>query len=73
MLLYSTCTVLERENQEVIRAFLAENSQFAPEGFTLLGPVGSVEEGMVTLWPHLYGTDGFFICKLRKGESPCNG
>ena len=73
VLLYSTCTVLERENQEVIRAFLAENSQFAPEGFTLPGSVGSVEEGMVTLWPHLYGTDGFFICKLRKGESPCNG
>lgn len=73
VLLYSTCTVLERENWGVIQAFLAENSQFTPEGFTLPGPVGSVEEGMITLWPHLYGTDGFFICKLRKGESPCNG
>jgi len=23
-------------------------------------------EGMMTLWPYQYGTDGFFICKMRK-------
>lgn len=70
VLLYSTCTVLERENAGVVQAFLAENPEFQREGFALPGPVGQVEDGMVTLWPHRYGTDGFFICKLRKrGES----
>ena len=70
VLLYSTCTVLERENAGVVRAFLAENPEFQREGFALPGPVGQVEDGMATLWPHRCGTDGFFICKLRKrGES----
>ena len=70
VLLYSTCTVLERENAGVVRAFLAENPEFQREGFALPGPVGQVEDGMVTLWPHRCSTDGFFICKLRKrGES----
>ncbi len=52
-LLYSTCTVLRRENEGVIEAFLAENREF------------TAEEGPRTLFPHVDGTDGFFICKLR--------
>lgn len=66
VLLYSTCTVLPRENQEVVRTFLKVDGQFKPEAFCLPGPIGRVETGMVTLWPHLHDTDGFFIAKLRK-------
>lgn len=65
-LLYSTCTVLKEENEAVIRAFCAENTQFQPETFFLPAPIGAVESGMLTLWPQEYDTDGFFICKLRK-------
>ena len=68
VLLYSTCTVLRRENEEVAQGFLAEHPSYKAEAFTLPGPIGAVPEGMVTLWPHRHGTDGFFICKLRKGE-----
>jgi len=64
-LLYSTCTLMRRENEDVIEWFLRENSQFSPEGYTLPG-IGEVSSGMITLWPHINGTDGFFICKLRK-------
>ena len=67
VLLYSTCTVLQRENQQVISAFLAGETAYREEGFTLPGPVGEIEDGMVTLWPQRHGTDGFFICKLRRG------
>lgn len=66
VLLYSTCTVLERENAGVIRKFLAEHPDFQPEAFRLPGPAGQVETGMVTLWPHIHGTDGFFIARLRR-------
>ncbi len=52
-LLYSTCTLLERENEDVVRAFLAGN-----EGFTV------AEER--TLWPDIDKTDGFFICRMVK-------
>lgn len=66
VLMYSTCTVLERENEAVIQDFLGKHSDFEPEAFRLPGPVGEVSEGMCTLWPHRHGTDGFFLCKLRR-------
>ena len=66
VLVYSTCTVLARENQDVVRGFLAEHPEFVLEPFTLPGDIGTVEEGMLTLWPHIHGTDGFFLSKMRK-------
>ena len=66
VLVYSTCTVLERENQDVVRGFLAKHPEFTLEPFTLPDAIGTVEEGMLTLWPHIHGTDGFFLSKMRK-------
>lgn len=66
VLVYSTCTVLERENQAVVQHFLAQHSEFTPESFSLPGQIGTVTDGMLTLWPHIHGTDGFFLAKMRK-------
>lgn len=66
VLLYSTCTVLSRENEAIVQAFLDSATDFALESFDLPGPIGAVKSGMVTLWPHRHNTDGFFIAKLRK-------
>lgn len=64
-LIYSTCTILMSENEDVIRVFLAEHPEFVAEPFT--HPVcGERPDGMVTLLPHLHDTDGFFIAKLRR-------
>ena len=68
-LMYSTCTLLYRENGEVVETFLAENKAYKAEAFTLPGPVGLVQSGSVTLWPHRHGTDGFFISKMRREEA----
>ena len=68
VLLYSTCTLLERENEEVVRQFVSAHPEFSLEKFELPGPVGVAKEGYVTLWPHIHGTDGFFIAKLRRGK-----
>lgn len=64
-LLYSTCTVLRRENEDVISSFLAENVDFSLESFTL-PHIGTVIDGYCTLLPHIHGSDGFFICRLRR-------
>ena len=66
VLVYSTCTILDRENRGVTDAFLAAHPEFRREGFCLPGPAGEVPEGQITLWPQVHGTDGFYICKLRK-------
>lgn len=63
-LLYSTCTLLWRENQGVVQQFLEKGKSFSLSPFQLPDPIGRVEDGMLTLWPHHHGTDGFFIAKL---------
>lgn len=64
-LVYSTCTILERENQAVVQAFLAEHPEFEAESVS--HPVfGTAESGMITLLPSIHNTDGFFIAKLRR-------
>lgn len=65
VLLYSTCTLLRRENEDVVAQFLMGHGDYVLEEFTLPGPIGRVE-GIVTLWTHRCGTDGFFIAKLRR-------
>ena len=64
-LLYSTCTVFQRENESVVKWFLSGNSDFSAESFTL-PEIGCIPGGMITLWPHVHGTDGFFICKMKR-------
>lgn len=66
VLLYSTCTVLKRENKDVIQAFLAKRDDFLLESFSLPEPIGTVDDGMLSLFPNVHGTDGFFIARLRR-------
>ena len=66
VLLYSTCTVRQRENEDVVREFLSRHGEFSLEPFELPLGIGEVSTGMFTFWPHLHGTDGFFVCKMRK-------
>ena len=65
ILLYATCTLLPQENEDVVAWFLAQNGDFTLEPFRLPGPVGE-SRGMVTLWPHIHDTDGFFFAKFRR-------
>ena len=66
ILMYSTCTVLRRENEEVVNAFLDRNPEFYREKLTLPAIFPANETGMLTLIPGQYDTDGFFICRLRR-------
>ena len=66
VLIYSTCTILRRENEAVAQAFLEAHGTFEPEAIRLPEALGEADRSMVTLYPHRHGTDGFFICKLRR-------
>ena len=63
-LLYSTCTLDPRENEEQLARFLSEHEDFAPCDFTL-GEYSS-KDGALTLLPHIHGTDGFFISLIKR-------
>ena len=65
ILLYSTCTVLKRENEDVTDWFLALDNNYVRESFSL-PHIGEIITGHCTLLPHIHGTDGFYICKLRR-------
>ena len=67
-LLYSTCTVLKRENEDVANAFLARHPEFQLEAFPVPDGLGGQNGGMLTLYPQVHEADGFFICKLRKNK-----
>lgn len=68
VLLYATCTLLRRENEDVVRGFLAKRKDFTLESFPLPGAFAGAEAGMVTCWPHRHKTDGFFMAKLRRRD-----
>ena len=66
VLIYSTCTILRRENEDVCERFLANNPGFTAETVHFPPDSGIPDGAMTTLLPCDHGTDGFFICKLRR-------
>lgn len=66
VLMYSTCTILKRENEQVVAAFLETHPDFMAERLNLPEVFPKNETGMLTLYPGQYDTDGFFICRLRR-------
>ena len=68
-LVYATCSVLARENQQVVEQFLAEHPDFAlvPAGEVLAAQKIALEMGpYLELYPHLNQTDGFFAAVLER-------
>ena len=80
-LVYATCSLLEEENQVVVAQFLARDARFAIDPLprvnddatqaALVGVDPALldslcQSGILQLWPHQHGTDGFFAQRLRR-------
>lgn len=63
-LIYGTCSLLREENEGVVEHFLATHPDFsvAPADLWLGDVLGAstTRQGMLRLYPHRHGTDGFF-------------
>jgi len=62
-MIYTTCTILPEENENVVRAFLAGHRDFALVDFSICGKQYG---GIKTFLPHVDGTDGFFAALLER-------
>ena len=71
VLVYSTCTVLPEENEDLVQSFLADTPNFqrapvediAPELRPLLDA-----DGALRVMPHLHDCDGFFAARLVRAS-----
>lgn len=55
ILLYSTCSIDKAEDEEIVEKFLSKHPNFE-----------LLEDSMEKLFPHIDGTDGFFIAKMKR-------
>jgi 16S rRNA (cytosine967-C5)-methyltransferase len=72
-LVYATCSLLARENQQVVDAFLAEHPEYEliPVATVLRAQSIDVEHAArfapyFVMLPHLHGTDGFFAAIFER-------
>src|SRR5260221_4833998 len=71
-LVYGTCSLLAEENEDIVAAFLAENSEFRlvsaaqilkRQGIRIPG-----SDDYLRLLPHLHNTDGFFAAVMERDK-----
>ncbi len=76
-LVYSTCTIAPEENERTIEHFLRDYPSFeldanwpkeALEPLQANGYVPESFEGALQLLPHMFGSDGFFIARMRRAK-----
>jgi len=74
-LIYATCSLLRRENDDRVAAFLVEHQDFAAQNAADIWreisdkpwPCGA--ETVLRLSPAQHGTDGFFACVLQRSRA----
>ncbi len=71
ILVYSTCSINSRENEDVVLEFLKNNTDFKPVELDnnlfdnrLLS--NSTSNSQIQIFPNVHGIDGFYIAKMQK-------
>lgn len=65
-LVYATCSLCTRENEEVVRRFADSRADFAPERLEPRFGARAAGSGLLVL-PAERDSDGFFVASLRRG------
>ena len=66
ILQYSTCTIIDLENKNVIEKFLKNHNDFELTEIKVEGINIYNDNNLYTFYPNLTGTEGFFIARLRR-------
>ncbi|MBE5934908.1 MAG: 16S rRNA (cytosine(967)-C(5))-methyltransferase RsmB [Lachnospiraceae bacterium] len=67
-LIYSTCTINKGENEDNVKWFLENNSDFKLDSLTpyVGNNIVCTQEGMIQMMPGVHNVDGFFIARFKK-------
>ncbi|MBE5757434.1 MAG: 16S rRNA (cytosine(967)-C(5))-methyltransferase RsmB [Clostridiales bacterium] len=66
ILQYSTCTIIDKENKDVINKFLKKHKDFELTEIKVDGIDITNDNNMYTFYPNLTNTEGFFIGRLKR-------
>ncbi|NGZ74003.1 16S rRNA (cytosine(967)-C(5))-methyltransferase RsmB [Saccharibacillus alkalitolerans] len=68
ILVYSTCTIEREENQRAVAEFLRDHAEFVAEPFDVPALADAPQTGGagVQILPNQFGSDGFYIARLRR-------
>ncbi|HEY7168464.1 MAG TPA: 16S rRNA (cytosine(967)-C(5))-methyltransferase RsmB [Candidatus Binatia bacterium] len=69
VLVYSTCTLIEEENEGIVRSLLQRHSDVVLENASTYLPETArslVSSNFLLALPHQHGTDGFFAARMTK-------
>lgn len=67
-IIYSTCTILPAENENIINEFLNTHHNFKLDKVEVYKVPAMDNSGLKTFYPNISGTEGFFIGKLVRYE-----
>jgi len=69
-LVYATCSLFRQENEDIVKSFLSSHHEFiltSPE--KILARLNlSLKDSTITIYPHHYNTDGFFIAVMKRAN-----
>lgn len=67
ILVYSTCTIIRQENDQIVEEFLVRNREFHIEpADSLVDPSLVTERGFVRTYPNVENLDGAFCARLKR-------
>lgn len=67
-LIYSTCSIMAEENEEMVASFLAAHREFRLIIPTGIGRLFLDDRGYFRTFPHRHGTDGFFGAVMERQD-----
>lgn len=67
IIVYSTCTIFDTENIDIVKKFIEENENFELVKIDEVNvDLENQEKGYLKIYPNIHGMDGFFIAKLKR-------
>lgn len=67
IIVYSTCTIFDTENIDIVKKFIEENDNFELVKIDEVNvDLENQEKGYLKIYPNIHGMDGFFIAKLKR-------